>query len=304
MWYKFRAIDGLFTFLWQAGSALFLPLKRMRMKIVQTYFLGALMLVFSACQSCNGGEETNGNGTMSQIPPPQELSYTLVKVHPHDTSFYTQGLQYLDGFLYEGSGNPDRIPNKSKLRKIDFATGKVVRETFIKDTLFGEGITIMGDKIYQLTWREKKGFVYNLADFKLVKEFTYNTDGWGLTNDGRHLIVSDGSDLIYYWDPATFKEIKRISVMDNTGLRNNINEMEYINGYIYANIYLTDEVVKIDPATGHVVGRMDFSVLKKSYPELEGPDADVLNGIAWDSTGNRLFITGKYWSKLFEVKLN
>ncbi len=264
------------------------------------FLLTAILFSFAAC---NNGEEEEQT-TLTAIPAPQQLSYSILNSYPHDTSFYTQGLQYADGFLYEGSGNPQKIKNKSKLRKVDYTTGKILKETFLPNILFGEGITVLGDKIYQLTYEERRGFVYNLADFKLIKEFTYNTEGWGMTNDGTNLLVSDGSNLIYYWDTVTLKEVKRISVQDNSGLRNNINELEYINGFIYANVYLTDEVIKIDPATGIVVGKIDFAGLKSTYPELTNPPTEVLNGIAWDSSRNRLFITGKYWSKLFEVRLN
>ncbi len=266
------------------------------------YIIAACVCLFISCT--NDTPDDDGKNPVSTTPPPQLLNYSVVNVYPHDTSSYTQGLQYMNGVLYEGSGNPNKIKNKSKLRKVNYTTGKILKETFLPDTIFGEGITILGDKIYQITYTEKRGFVYNLADFKLIKEFTYNTEGWGMTNDGTHLMMSDGSDVIYYWDTATLKEVKRISVHDNTGLRNNINEMEYINGFIYANVYLTDDVLKIDPATGTVVGKIDFSTLKTQYPELENPPSNVLNGIAWDSASNKLFITGKYWSKLFEVKLN
>jgi glutaminyl-peptide cyclotransferase len=270
------------------------------MKYLQITLL--LASLFSACT--NDTTDDDNKNPVTTIPAPVQLSYSVINVYPHDTSSYTQGLQYVNNALYEGTGNPDGIKNRSKLRKLDYKTGKILKETFLPGSLFGEGITILGDKIYQLTYREKRGFVYNLSDFKLIKEFAYNTEGWGITNDGTHLIMSDGSDIIYYWDAATLKEVKRISVQDNSGLRNNINELEFISGFIYANVYLTDEVVKIDPATGIVVGTIDFSALKTQYPELKNPPSDVLNGIAWDSTGNRLFITGKYWSKLFEVKLN
>ena len=273
------------------------------LNLFMKYLLPAISLLV-LISSCTNETPEDTNNPVSAIAAPQQLSYSILNAYPHDTSFYTQGVQYVNGVLYEGSGNPQRIKNKSKLRKVDYTTGKILKEIFLPDLLFGEGITVLGTKIYQLSYEEKRGFVYNLSDFKLLKEFTYPTQGWGMTNDGTHLIVSDGSNLIYYWDAVTLKEVKRISVQDNTGLRNNINELEYINGFIYANVYLTDDVLKIDPATGIVVGKIDFSGLKATYPELSNPPTEVLNGIAWDSSRNRLFITGKYWSKLFEVRLN
>lgn len=268
-------------------------------------FLFALLISFVFI-ACNNEQEQNDDNPVSTIPPPVQLSYSLLKVYPHDTAAFTQGLQFVKGYLYEGTGNPEKKTGHSKLRKVDYATGKILREYSIPGTIFAEGITILGDKIYQITYQDKKGFVYNLSDFKLIKEFSYNTEGWGLTNDGTNLIMSDGSSNIFYWDPATLKEIRRLSVQDNNGLRNNINELEFINGFIYSNVWQKDEILKIDPATGNVVGVMDMSELKKMYPELSGDnDSDkVLNGIAWDSSSNHLFITGKNWPKLFEIKLN
>lgn len=294
-----------FTILYQPALLLFTIFDNLTINHMKHYLLLVTSILFFVTACTNDTPDDNGNpDPVSTIPAPQQLSYSILNVYPHDTSSYIQGLQYFNGFLYEGSGNPRKEDNRSRLRKVDIKTGKVLKETSIKGKLFGEGITIMGDKIYQITWEDKKAFVYNLSDFKLIKEFTYNSDGWGLTNDGTHLIMSDGSDVIYFLDPATFKVVKRISVQDNTGLRNYINEMEYINGFIYANVYQTDEILKIDPATGNAVAKIDFGALKTQYPELSNPGVDVFNGIAWDSTGNRMFVTGKYWSKLFEVRLN
>ncbi|MFT3845037.1 MAG: glutaminyl-peptide cyclotransferase [Lacibacter sp.] len=270
------------------------------MKILK--FLTASIL-FTSCGS--NSTQNDEQGPVSSVPPPTRLNYTLLKVHPHDTTAYTQGLQYIDGFLYEGTGNPEKVPNKSKLRKVDYTTGKILKETFIPGPLFGEGITMLQNKIYQLTWTEKKGYIYQFPEFKLIREFSFDlAEGWGLTNNGKELIVSDGSSNIYFWNPETLKETKRISVQDNNGLRNNLNELEYINGAIYANVYLTDEILKIDPETGNVTGSLDFSDLRKNFPELNNPSCDYFNGIAWDSSGNRIFVTGKYWPKLFEIKLN
>ncbi len=263
------------------------------------YLLQTLSFLFLV-SSCTNETPDDTDNPIAAILAPKQLSYSILNVYPHDTTSYTQGLQYVNGFLYEGTG----LKEKSVLRKVDLVSGKKIQEHKLANEYFGEGVTILNNKIYQITWENKKGFVYNLSDFKLLKEFTYNTLGWGLTNDGKSLIVSDGSNLIYFWDPETFKEVKRISVQDNTGLKNNINELELINGFLYANVWQTDDIIKIDTTTGNVVARIDFSSLKNSYPELAAPPSDVLNGIAWDSIGNRMFITGKYWSKLFEVRLN
>lgn len=258
-----------------------------------------VLIFLSACT--NNNPQTNENNTIITIPAAAQLSFTILKVYPHDTSAFTQGLQYLNGYLYESTGEY----GSSTLRKTELSTGKVLKRIDLAKEYFGEGITILDNKIYQLTWENKKGFIYNLSDFKLIKEFTYNIVGWGLTNDGNHLIVTDGSNNIYYWDPGTFKEIKRLSVQDEAGLKNNLNELEFIDGYIYANIWQTDEILKIDTATGNVIGRLDLSSLKRSYPELVDENNNkVLNGIAWDSSTKKMFITGKKWPKLFEIKLN
>lgn len=271
---------------------------------MKIWTLAAATLLLASFSACNNNTPDKPADPVATLPAPQQITYTLLNVYPHDTSSYTQGLQFLNGFLYEGTGNPGFGENISKLRKVDIKTGKALQQTILKGKLFGEGITVMNNKVYQITWQDKKAFVYNLPDFKLIKEFNYTTDGWGLTNDGKYLIMSDGSDKIYFRDPETFQEITHISVQDHTGLRNNINELEFINGFIYANVWQTDDVLKINPSNGHVVGKIDFSALKKDYPELKETPSDVLNGIAWDSTGNRIFVTGKNWSKLFEVRLN
>jgi glutaminyl-peptide cyclotransferase len=262
----------------------------------------SLLLVLLNLSACtNNNPQSNDNNTTLTIPAAVQLSFTILKIYPHDTSAFTQGLQYVNGFLYEGTGENGR----STLRKTELTTGKVLKRIDLAKEYFGEGITVLGNKIFQITWQNKKGFVYNLSDLKLIKEFTYNIDGWGLTNDGSHLIVSDGSNNVYYWDPENLKEIKRISVQDQTGLKNNLNELEFINGFVYANVWQTDEILKIDTATGNVVGKLDLSNLKKSYPELVDENNNkVLNGIAWDSSTKRIFITGKNWPKLFEIKLN
>ncbi len=265
--------------------------------------LFALLLLISCV---NETESDEPQVTFPTVAAPSGITYNLVKDYPHDTSSFTQGLIFYKGTMYESTGNPaDALNNGSWVGPVDLATGKQTKKVTLPSEFFGEGITILHDKVYQITWENRKGFVYDLATFKKIKEFTYNHQGWGITNNGKELIVSDGSSNLYFWDPETLKEIRRISIQDNNGLRNNINELEFINDAVYANVWQTNEILKIDPATGNVTGKLDMSSLKQSYPELAGGnDSDkVLNGIAWDSSSNRFFITGKNWSKLFELKL-
>lgn len=261
-------------------------------------------LLLTACG--NDPESGEPQTTTPTIPPPKGLTYNLVKDYPHDTSSFTQGLIFYKGVLYESTGNPNNaLNNGSWAGPVDMLTGKQTKKVTLPAEIFGEGITILNDKLYQITWENRKGFVYDLATFKKLQEFNYNHEGWGITNNGKELIVSDGSSNMYFWDPETLKEIRRISIQDENGLRNNINELEFINGAVYANVWQSNEILKIDPATGNVIGKLDLTGLKQSYPELSGgSNSDkVLNGIAWDSSGQRLFITGKNWSKLFELKL-
>ena len=264
-------------------------------------YLGLLLTI--TC-SCNNNTTSDKIPVGNAIPPPASISYQLVQVHPHDTAAFTQGLIYYNGVLYESTGNPDTVPGAGWIGTADIKTGKQSKKVTLPADIFGEGITILNGKIYQITWRNQKGFIYDLNTFQKIREFSYQGEGWGITNDGTNLIVSDGSSNIYYWNPETLKEEKRINIQDQNGLKNNINELEFVNGYIFANVWQTQQILKIDTSSGNVVGVMDFSDLIRSYPELTSPPADVLNGIAWDSTQNRFFITGKRWSKLFEIKLN
>lgn len=270
------------------------------------YFILPAFLVVGFV-SCTNGTEQNEPQSITSVAAPAQLGFTMLNVYPHDTTSFTQGLIYYKGVLYESTGNPDNaLNNGSWIGPVELTTGQQTKKVTIKSPLFGEGITILNDKVYQITWQNKKGFVYDLKTFKQLQEFSYNHEGWGITHNGSELIVSDGSSNIYFWDPATLKELRRISIQDHNGLRNNINELEFINGFIYANVWQRNEILKIDPATGNVVGVLDLSSLKQTYPELNTANSSekVLNGIAWDSSADRLFVTGKNWSKLFELKLN
>lgn len=228
---------------------------------------------------------------------PKRLGYKVINIFPHDINAYTQGLVFEDGFLYEGTGER----GKSSLRKLELEKGELLSSLNLPPDLFGEGICIFEDKIIQLTWTSKIGFVYDKESFKFLNRIRYNTQGWGLTTDNKSLIMSDGSNTIYFLEPTYFSEISRIEVYDNDGPISSLNELEYINGLIYANIYTTDNIVIIEPETGKVLAYINFEGLLK--PEDEHPELDVLNGIAYDKEMDRLFITGKNWPKLFEIKI-
>ncbi len=198
--------------------------------------------------------------------------------------------------MYEGTGQC----GESKLKKINFETGKLVAELNLEANYFGEGITPFKDKIIQLTWKSKTGFVYDKSTFKLLTTLKYSTQGWGITTDNEKLIMSDGTQTIHFLDPEYFNELSKIEVYDNDGPVNNLNELEYINGLVYANIYLTEEIIAFDPKTGKVLKRIDC---RKIVPNgYQSEDDNVLNGIAYDKDNNRYFITGKRWPSLFEVK--
>lgn len=224
-------------------------------------------------------------------------TYEIVNVYPHDRNAFTQGLIFEDGFLYEGTGRR----GQSTLRKIELETGQVLQLLPLPDQLFGEGVTIFGDRIIQLTWQSHLGFVYDKDSFELLRSFNYPTEGWGITHDGQRLIMSDGTSTLYFWDPDTLEEIGRIEVYDNNGPVIKLNELEYIQGEIYANVWQTNRIARIDPQTGRVVGWLELAGLLE--PEDFSQPVDVLNGIAYDAQKNRLFVTGKLWPKLFEIKL-
>jgi glutaminyl-peptide cyclotransferase len=227
-------------------------------------------------------------------------NYRVVGIHSHDPNAQTEGLQYMDGFLYEGTGPCINAP--SGLRKIDMTSGDIVMIRELPQlNLFGEGITIFNGKIIELTYKTRIGFVYDKKNFELLKEFYYSTEGWGITNDGENLIMSDGSDILRYLDPETFKEVKRVAVRDDSGPVYKLNELEYIDGEIYANVFETSRIVCILPETGQVVGSINLSVLLKGQFPIKDP-IDLANGIAYDHGKDRLFVTGKYWSKMYELE--
>jgi len=223
--------------------------------------------------------------------------YKIVRVYPHDPRAFTQGLVYYQGVLYEGTG----IWGESTVRKVELSTGKVLQIYHLPPQYFGEGITLWQDRLIQLTWRSHRGFVYNRDNFRLIREFSYPTEGWGITHDGERLIMSDGTAKLHFLDPVTFEEIREIEVRDGNLPVPYLNELEYVKGAIYANVWQTDRIAVIDPETGRVGAWIDLAGLL-SAEERTGNE-DVLNGIAYDSQNDRLFVTGKYWPKLFEIEL-
>lgn len=253
-----------------------------------------------------GWHPGNKQGVVSvtlEIKPdqaPRKYDYKVVKVYPHDPRAYTQGLLYQDGYMYESTGQY----GESSIRKIDMNTGKVLSVLNIDSQLFGEGITIYKDKIYQITWRSRKGFVYDLKTFSLESGFHYNSEGWGITTAGDHLIMSDGSNKLYHIAPSTFNIMKEVEVYDHNGEVTQLNELEYIDGLVWANVWLTDRIVAIDPETGVVKAEIDMTGLLSPTDKARTNDKDdVLNGIAWNPEKKTFYLTGKRWPKLFEIKL-
>ena len=239
-----------------------------------------------------------GNITNETVQPQESFYYTyqIVNSYPHDESAFTQGLVIENGVLYEGTG----LNGYSTLRRVDLETGEVEQQIPLSGNFFGEGITVFKDKIIQLTWQSHIGFVYNKTTFELLQTFNYTTQGWGITHNGSSLIMSDGSSNLYFLDPETFQIINQIEVFNDEDLVNDLNELEFINGSVYANIWQEDVIVIIDPETGKITGEIDMTGLKNLVDETT---RDVLNGIAYAQNENRLFVTGKLWSKLFEIKL-
>jgi glutamine cyclotransferase len=229
--------------------------------------------------------------------PTPICGYEIVNVYPHDRDAFTQGLIFQDGVLYEGTGRRGR----STLRKVDLESGQVLQLYNLPAQFFGEGVTIYGDRIFQLTWQSHVGFVYDEKSFELLQEFHYPSEGWGLTHDGARLIMSDGTATLHFLDPETQREIGRIEVFDEGRPVTRLNELEYVRGEIYANVWQTDRVARIDPHTGQVTGWIELAGLLS--PEDYAQPVDVLNGIAYDAENERLFVTGKLWPKLFEIKI-
>ena len=229
----------------------------------------------------------------------ENFSYQIVNSYPHSKKHYTQGLEFHNNILYEGTGEY----GTSGIFKIKLETGKVEQSKMLDDKYFGEGITILNDKIYQLTYKTQKGFVYQLSDFAIIDSFQFQSaEGWGLTNDGTNLIMSDGTHVLTWLNPNDYSIVKKIQVANNKGIINNLNELEYIDGTIYANVFTTDLIVQIDTETGKVLSEINMAGIINMY-KIPGDTIDFLNGIAYNEISNRLFVTGKLWPKTFEIKV-
>jgi glutamine cyclotransferase len=222
--------------------------------------------------------------------------YQVVRSYPHDRQAFTQGLVFIDGVLYEGTG----LHGRSSLRKVDLATGRILKQIDLSPAYFGEGIAVFANRIIQITWQSQTGFVYDKKTFRLLRQFHYPHEGWGITHDGKRLLVSDGTSVIHFLSPKDFRETGRLEVHDDRGPVTGLNELEYVKGELYANIWQTDLVAIIEPRTCRVKAWLNLEGLLRKEEAL---NADVINGIAYDAAKDRLFVTGKLWPKAFEIKV-
>lgn len=281
---------------------MFKPAEHIRVLITAPIL--SLLVILSGCEDKSVSSTSNAATAADPVTEfktnPNETplySYEVVNTFPHDTNAFTQGLIFLNGAFFESTG----LNGESTLRKVDVKTGAVLKQIHVPPQYFAEGMTVLNGKVFQITWQSHEGFVYDLETFQLERQFSYDGEGWGLTTDGQSLILSDGTDQIRFLDPLTFQVIRTIKVSDHGRSINQLNELEYIKGEIYANVWGSNFIVRIDPATGKVLGVVNFAGLLA--PQDYFPGMDVLNGIAYDAADDRLFVTGKKWPKLFEVRL-
>lgn len=234
--------------------------------------------------------------TNAQTKTPR-FSFRVVKAFPHDPTAFTQGLVFADGIFYESTG----LRGYSTLRKVTPETGAVIQQVPVESQYFAEGLALVGNELLQLTWEEHTGFVYDKASLKRLRTFSYPTEGWGLASDGKSLVMSDGSSHLFFLDPKTRMPVRDLQVMDGARPVERLNELEFVRGELWANVWQTDRIARINPATGRVTGWIDLTGLLR--PEARGPEGDVLNGIAWDKAGDRVFVTGKKWPFLFQIEV-
>ena len=267
-------------------------------------YIGLKAVIYSEGKS----DETTTRVEMISVIQPKLLTYKILNTYPHDIKAYTQGLEFYRDTLFEstgnGAGNGTGIRGISSLRKTDYKTGKVYKQVDLENAMFGEGITVLNNKVYQLTYTELTAFIYDADTFKRLKTvpYTRKMQGWGLTNDGTNLYQSDGSEKIWILNPETFKEIDYINIYTGANKVKNVNELEWVNGKIYGNVYQRDAIAKIDPKTGAVEAILDLKDLKSKV--TQHPDLDVLNGIAYNPKTKTFFVTGKNWDKMFEISIS
>lgn len=268
--------------------------------------LSSICLMFTLSLGCHNRQAGAGPLVSDQdqqqidaTAPPRvdKYSYDIINIYPHDPAAFTQGLLYHDGVLYESTG----LNGQSSLRKVEIQTGRVLNRIDVPAQYFAEGLAMFGGQLFQLTWQTQIGFVYDPGSLQMVKSFNYIGEGWGLTNDGQSLIMSNGTNLISYLDPRTFEVRRVLAVNDESRPIANINELEYVKGQIFANIWQTERIARIDPQSGRLTGWIYLNGLLPAEDKIR--PVDVLNGIAYDEANDRLFVTGKLWPKLFEIKL-
>lgn len=259
----------------------------------------SLLILLSACKDDKKTPEVvTTTGILTPI-----INYAVNKTYPHDTTAYTEGLLMHEGKLYESTGASGNLPQtRSLFGELDLTTGLIQAKVELdRKKYFGEGIVFVGNRVYQLTYQTRIGFIYDAKSFRKTGEFSFpSAEGWGMTTDGHSLIMSDGTDMLTWLDPLTFKTVKRINVSDKVGPVQRLNELEYIRGYIYANVYGTDYIVKIDPANGEVLGRLDLNSVNSEAKNIY-PGSMEMNGIAYDSANQKVYITGKMWPKVYEI---
>ena len=267
---------------------------------MKKFFWLSAFFVVAGATACNNNSGSDSNSTATETRKTPAIAYSVANTYPHDTSFFTEGLEFYKGKLLESTGNY----GKSKLLQYDVSNGKVEREISLDAKYFGEGITVFRDTLYQLTYREGVVHVYNAKDFKKIKELPYNNaEGWGLTHDSAYLIGTNSGNSLYYYEPGTFKLVKSVGVTENSEPAVNINELEYINGFVYANQWQLPYILKIDPSKGEVVAKMDLTPIIQQEKALN-PNAEVLNGIAYNPETKKFYVTGKNWSKIYELQFN
>jgi glutaminyl-peptide cyclotransferase len=267
------------------------------------YLIPALAILFAGCGN-NTGTNTQDNTAIT--PSVSDLNYVVRHVYKHDTSSYTEGLVFYNHQLFESSGAaPDQPQTRSIVGIEDMNTGKIDKKIELdRNKYFGEGIAFFKGKLYQLTYKNQTGFIYDAGNYKLLDSFRYsNQEGWALTTDSNRLIMSDGTSNLTFLDPSSLKPVGSLAVTENSVPVDSLNELEYIHGFIYANRYMKDYIVKIDPATGKVVGKFDLESLTQQE-HLKNPNADVLNGIAYDPDKDLLYVTGKLWSGIYELSFS